>query len=109
MIIEVMSLVPPPGKQYELGKALASLVGPTQAQPGCLSCCLLQTFPAKDLMQLETRWDSKECLTQHLRSDVYKHLLLLMEQSATPPVLEFLGVLELRGLDLVETARTSLD
>jgi len=32
-------------------------------------------------------------------------MLLMMELSAVPPDLEFFTVLELRGLDLVETAR----
>jgi hypothetical protein len=38
--------------------------------------------------------------------DLYKKLLLLMELSATPPGLGFFAVLEIRGLDLVEAARS---
>ncbi len=90
-----------------MGKALASLVGPIQVQPGCLSCRLFETWPARDGLQMEARWDSEEDLVRHLRSDIYKKLLLLIELGSAPPVLEFLTVLEFRGLDLVEAARTS--
>ena len=105
MIIELMSISVPHGRKQELGKALASLVGPIQVQRGCLSCQLFQEWPAKDGLQMATRWSSREDLIRHLQSDIYKNILLLMELGATPPILEFFTVVEIRGLDLVEAAR----
>ena len=105
MIIELVTISIPHAKKQEFGRALMSLVGPVQVQRGCLRCQLCEKWPAKDELQMETRWDSKEDLIAHLQSDIYKNLLLLMELSATAPVLEFLAVVELRGLDLVEAAR----
>lgn len=107
MIIELVGISVAHGKRRELGKALVSLVGPIQVQPGCLSCRLFQEWPDKDKLQMEARWDNEECLVRHLQSDVYKKLLLLMELGATAPEVEFFEVLEFRGLDLVETARFS--
>lgn len=109
MIIELLSISVPHGKRQELSRALTSLVGPIQVQPGCLRCRLFQTLPTQDELQMEARWDNQENLIRHLQSDIYKRLLLLMELSAGPPSLEFFTVVETRGLDLVETARTSLD
>ena len=109
MIIELVSMSVSDKKRQELGKALASLVGPIQVQPGCLSCRLSQSLPQPDDLQIEARWESREDLIRHLQSDGYKRLLLLMELSAAPPILEFLTVLEVRGLDLVETARHNSD
>jgi quinol monooxygenase YgiN len=109
MIIELVAIFAPTGKRQELGRALAGLVGPIQVQPGCLSCQLVQGWAVQDELQLEARWDGPENLMRHLRSDIYKRLLLLMELSTAPPVLEFLTVVELKGLDLVETARTPPD
>jgi len=109
MIIELMSISVPHGKRQELGKALASLIGPIQVQPGCLSCRLFQAWPLDNGLQIEARWENEEDLIRHLRSDFYKRLLLLMELGATPPVLEFLTVVEFRGLELVEAARASSD
>jgi quinol monooxygenase YgiN len=105
MIIELVGISVSNKNRQELGKALATLVGPIQVQPGCLSCRLSQSLPQQDSLQIETRWESQEDLIRHLQSDGYKRLLLLMELSTAPPVLEFLSVLEVRGLDLVETAR----
>jgi quinol monooxygenase YgiN len=106
MIIEVVNLSAPLGKEQELGRALAALVGPIQVQPGCLSCYLLQAWEKQPALQIEVRWANQEDLFQHLRSDIYKRLLLLIELSSAPPVFEFLTVLECRGLDFVEKART---
>lgn len=109
MIIELMSISVSHGKRQELGKALASLVGPIQVRPGCIGCRLFQTWPMQDGLQMEARWASEEALRDYLQSDIYKKLLLLMELSSTPPVLEFFTVLEFRGLDLVQAARAPTD
>jgi len=105
MIIEILGIFVPGPKVHELGKALVSLVGPIQVQPGCLSCRLFQGWPNPDELHMEARWDNQENLMHHLQSDLYKRLLLLMELSVAPPVLEFLTVTQFRGLDLVEEAR----
>ena len=109
MIIEQMSISVSRGKRQELGEVFSSLVGPIQVQPGCLYCRLFQTWPGRDRLQMEARWESEEALMGHLQSHIYKKLLLLMELSSAPPGLEFFTVLEFRGLDLVETARRSQD
>ena len=105
MIIELVRISPPVGKKEELLNGLASLVGPIQVERGCLGCRLLQTVREGDGLLMESRWDSEENLIRHLQSGTYKKMLLMMELSAVPPDLEFFTVLELRGLDLVETAR----
>jgi quinol monooxygenase YgiN len=109
MIIELMRISVPRGKEQEFAKALVSLVSPIQAQPGCLSCYVLQTWPQQDGLHIEARWESQEYLVRYLQSQTYKRLLLLIELSATPPVLEFFKVLEIRGLDLVEQIRSPAD
>jgi len=105
MVIELIGLSVPYGNGRELTSALASLVGRVQVQRGCLGCRLFRSWPQQDGLQLEARWTSQEDLICHLQSDIYKKILLLIEESAAPPVLEFLTVLECRGLDLVETVR----
>ena len=107
MIIEFMSISVQRDNKEELGKALTSLVDSIQLQPGCLGCRLLETWPSQERLQIEVRWDSDEHLVHYLQSQIYKKLLLLMELSVAPPILEFFSVVELRGLDLVESARTS--
>ena len=105
MIIEFVCISVSGSKRQELGRAFASLVGPLEVQPGCLSCRLFRAWPTDDRLLLETRWENQEGLVRHLQSDTYPRLLLLMELSASPPSVEFFTVVEARGLDLVETAR----
>ena len=107
MIIEQMSIVVPQGKTRQLGSALASFVGPTQVQPGCLSCNVSQSWTNPDELRFESRWSNESDLIRHLKSDSYKQLLLLMELSSAPPQIEFFDVVKAQGLDLVESARST--
>ena len=105
MIIEHLSLLANFGQRPQLASALASTVGPIQVQPGCLSCRLFQSLENPDEFLLAARWATSDGLISHLQSDTYKRLLLLMELSPSPPVIEFYTVLETHGLDLVQEAR----
>jgi len=105
MIIEQMSVSAPPGKRKQLGSALSSLIGPTQVQPGCLSCRLFQNWQNLDELLVEASWETQEDLIRHLQSDSYKQLLLMMEASRLPPVLRFCSVQDISGLELVRSAR----
>ena len=105
MIIEQVSIHMPPGKRQEVGSALAALINPTETQLGCLRCRLLQNWHDPDELVVEANWEAAEDLNGHLRSDLYKRLLLLMELCPVAPVLQFCTVQEVRGLDLVQEAR----
>ncbi len=107
MIIEQMSVSAPSGKRKQLGSALSSLIGPTQVQPGCLSCRLLQNWQDLDELLVEANWETQEDLIRHLQSDSYKQLLLMMETSRIPPVLRFWTVQVANGIELVAVARSS--
>jgi quinol monooxygenase YgiN len=105
MIVEQLTICAPKGKRQQIASAIFSVVGPTQVQPGCLKCRLLQGWHDPDELVLQANWDTAEDLTSHLQSDNYKRLLLLMELSPVAPVLEFWTVQEVSGLELVQTAR----
>lgn len=105
MIIELVSISAMHGNKEGLGKALISLIGPMRVEPGCLGCRLYESLPENDQFEVVARWQSEQDLISHLQSDLYKRLLLLMELSSAPPVVEFFTVLAFRGLELVEGAR----
>jgi hypothetical protein len=56
----------------------------------------------------EARWKTQEDLLRHIRSKHYKRLLVLMDLGDEPPLVEFHGVVETRGFDLIERARNAL-
>jgi quinol monooxygenase YgiN len=107
MIIELLRIPVPRGKREDFAKTLVSLVSLIEAQPGCLGCRLFQTWPQKDGLLIEARWESQEYLVRYLQAQNHKRLLLLAELASAPPGVEFFTVLEFRGLDLVEGARTA--
>jgi quinol monooxygenase YgiN len=109
MIIELLSISISEARNDRLGDALESLVGPIQGEYGCLECKLLRPSSTDMRMYVLARWETKRDLIRHLRSESYKKFLLLMELSVAPPVVEFFDVREIRGLDLVEAARSLRD
>jgi len=107
MIIEQMTISAPPGRSEQLYSAIAAVTGPMEVQPGCLSCRVLQSCQDRSDIFIQAKWATTEDLIHHLQSESYKRLLLLMELSPKPPVLQFYTVEEIRGLDLVKEARDS--
>jgi quinol monooxygenase YgiN len=108
MIIELVGIVASPEKRDEVGRALSYLLGPTQVEPGCLGCLLYRDWSDANVIYIESRWETLNDLTRHIRSDAYKKLLLLMELGAEPPAIEFLTVTEVRGLEFIEAVRRKL-
>jgi quinol monooxygenase YgiN len=106
MFIELIGISVAQRREDQFGDALESLVGSMQIQPGCLGCRLLKSAAAEKRLYVLARWETQKDLIRHLQSEIYKKLILLMELSAAPPVLEFYSVLEISGLDMVEAART---
>jgi quinol monooxygenase YgiN len=109
MIIAIVAIRASSGKRDELRRALSSLSGPAEAEPGCTSWQLFQEVSDSNMLRVESRWKTQSDLFRHIRSDAYKKFLLLMELGAEPPTIEFYAVSELRGLDLIKAARQLSD
>ena len=106
MIIEQLRMMASAGKRKELGSSLSTLIGPTQVQPGCLSCRLFQNWQDLNELLIEANWETSEDLIRHLQSEAYKQLLQMMEASCVPPILRFWTVQDVKGIELVAVART---
>lgn len=108
-IIEVVDIRTSPDKREELRRALSTLPGPTEAEPGCASCQLFQPLGDPNVIRVESQWKTQSDFFRHIRSDAYKKFLVLMELGCEPPTIEFYTVSELRGLGMVEAARELSD
>ena len=73
-----------------------------------MSCRILQEGGDLDALCYQAQWKSRDDLLQHLRSEHYKRLLMLMDLGSEPPLVEFHTVTETKGLDLIEFARSAL-
>jgi len=56
-------------------------------------------------VRLTEQWESEEALHEHIRSDLYRHLLAAMELSKQPPEVMFHYFSETKGFELVEELR----
>ena len=105
LIIERIAFVVVPERREDLRRAFSSLLGPTCVEPGCISCHLYQEVGNLDRFCLETRWKTDQELIRHLRSEHYRNVLILLEASSEPPLIEFHAVLETQGLELIRAVR----
>jgi quinol monooxygenase YgiN len=105
MIIESVGVIGSSHQHDELGRGLRSLLGPMRVEAGCVDCHLFQDSTNPNAFRLEAYWRTEEDLTQHVRSEVYKKLLFLMEMGAEPPTIEFHEISQTRGLDFIQMVR----
>ena len=106
MIIENVGIIVAPQKREELRRALSSMLGPTEAEAGCVSCHLYQESSNANAFRFEAHWRCQNDLAQHMRAYKYRNLLVLMEMGVEPPTIEFHVVSETRGLDLIQNIRS---
>ena len=105
MIIESLGLVARRENRRELQAALSFLLGPTRVEEGCLSCQLYQDVSNPNSLHFQCLWKTEADLLRHLRSDIYKQLLILLELSTESPSIEFHIVSATQGLELVHATR----
>jgi quinol monooxygenase YgiN len=108
LIIERIRIAVRLAKREELRRALTAWIGPTEVQPGCMSCWILQEAKVPYAFCYEARWKTQDDLLHHIRSEHYKCLLVLMDLGDEPPLVEFHVVVETRSFDLIERARNAL-
>jgi quinol monooxygenase YgiN len=105
MIIESLQLVARRENRRELQAALSFLIGPTRVESGCLSCNLYSDASDPNRFQFECLWQTEAEFIRHLRSEIYKQLLILMELSAEQPTVRFHTIAQTRGMELVHATR----
>ena len=77
-IVVIGALKARPGKEDETREALAGLVAPTHAEPGCILYALHQGTDDPQRFVFVERWASREELDAHLRSP---HIAALLEKA----------------------------
>src|SRR5262245_3267419 len=82
LIVQLVGIIAPTEIREQLGRALSSMLGPTQVEPGCLSCLLYRDLSDANVIYIESRWETLNDLIHHICSDAFKRLLLLMELGA---------------------------
>ena len=96
----------PLSKQKEALEILQAVRVQTQFDPNCISTHLYQGVDDVRAVMIEERWVSDEYIMQHLRSEVYRKILLVMEMSEEPPEIIFDVISKSTGIEKIEKAHT---
>ena len=94
-------------KRDEALRILRSTAEESRILPGCLSCRVYKDLQEDNVIMFEELWRSEEELEQHLRSDEYRKVLLIMEMALKHPEVRFNHVSSSSGIETIEKARTS--
>lgn len=95
----------PVEKQNEVLEILGSMTEQIQFEPGCISCRLYRGVEDEPIILLEGLWTSDENVKRHLRSDIYRRTLLVVEMAAEPPEIRFDTIEHSSGVETIEKAR----
>jgi quinol monooxygenase YgiN len=91
-----------PEKRWDVLKTIHTIIGPTTVRPGCLHCSLYSNTSNDDELILLEKWESKDALEKHLRSDEFRKVIAAMETAREPPEISFNTVASTEGIEFVE-------
>lgn len=86
----------------EAASVLRSLVGPVRSEPGCNATRLLKCTGNDHGLTWVEEWRSTEDFERHLRAQVFRQILAVIELASAPPEVEIDDVASRRGFELVE-------
>lgn len=73
--------------------------------PGCTACDVYEEQSPDAAVVFIERWESRETLDVHLRSEMYRRILSALELSSEAPEIRFEHVMASEGLEIVERTR----
>jgi quinol monooxygenase YgiN len=94
----------PLSKQSEALEILQTVCAQIQFNPNCIRTHLYRGVDDVRAVMIEERWTSDEHVIQHLRSDIYRRLLLVVEMAEEPPEIFFDIIERSTGIEKIEKA-----
>ena len=94
-----------PRKRDEALRILRSTSEGDRIPPGCLSCRIYEDVQEDNIIMFEKLRRSEEELEQHLRSEEYRKVLLIMEMALQHPEVRFNTISSSSGIETIEKAR----
>jgi len=86
-------------------RIVRSLLGPTSAASGCVSCGHYIDAQNENRLCYVEEWQTEEDLKRHIRSDDYRKLLALIDLATEPPDLKFHMVSDTLGMEYLIRVR----
>lgn len=107
MVLATIRMIIPPKKRDEALKILRSMAEQCKVYSGCLGCHIYNDVQEDNGIMYEEMWRNEEDLVQHLRSEKYLDVLLVMEMALKHPEVSFNTVSSATGIETIEKARSS--
>ena len=76
-------------KESEALEILESIVEQVRFEAGCLGCRVYCGVEDPPSVMFEQLWASEDDVAGHLRSDIYRYVLLVVEMAREPPEVRF--------------------
>jgi len=95
----------PAGKRKEARSILASMIGRIRLEEGCLSCRLYQDAIGGQSLMFEEIWSDEKGFREHLRSDEFRNVLLVVEMASKPPEIHFDRIARSVGIGAIKDER----
>ncbi len=106
MHIVTLRLKVPRDQRNRFLDAARRVVGPTEVQPGCISCRFYQDVNDPDAVFLVEEWQTRKELDHHLNSQEYRIVLSLVDMSERTPEFKISTISKTEGLEAVEAMRS---
>ena len=96
--------VAPNDRRSEVLDVLHSLKGPTEVTIGCRACRIMQDADNLAVLTYQVRWDTREELDDHFRSERFRRLLPYIDMSVEAPEVEVILVERIGGIEFLVSA-----
>jgi quinol monooxygenase YgiN len=107
MVISILKILPLPGNRDAVLDILRSVIDLIMGQPGCLGCACYEEHDGSRAVLYVEQWASKEALHRHIRSNLYRRVISVMELADKAPEIRFFEVAQPMGMELIETLRAN--
>ena len=105
MVRSTIRMLIPLEKQSEALDVLGSVSTQIQSERSCISSRLYRGVDEVRAIMVEELWDNDEDILQHLRSDEFRQILLVIEMAEEHPEIRFDTIGNSSGFETIENAR----
>jgi quinol monooxygenase YgiN len=105
MVVVIFQIKVASTHRAEILELIRPIIGPTEAQPGCLLCRLYSETEDDDSLVLLQEWKSREDLNKFVLSRDFKRVMAAMDLASQVPEFSVNTVASKLGWELVEKLR----
>ncbi len=107
MVLTTIRVMIPPTKHSEALRILKSIAELNRVHLSCVNCRIYQDVQDNNVLMFEERWTNEEDMEDHLRSDEFRNLLMVLEMALESPDIRFDTISDSTGIETIEKARSS--